>query len=388
MKRIFMMCICMAGVFSLPAQVLVKDQWVTTPSGLQVMLLQASDGEKPDKGDRVAVHYTGRLEDSTIFDNSLTRGVPIEFPLGQGRVIRGWDEGIAMLKTGEKAKFLIPPALGYGANARTNIPANSTLIFDVELVAITAKGARLWDVTGKDTLNTPSGLQYIIVSEGTGIRVEKGMKTKVHYSGYLLNGDKFDSSVDRGQPYEVTVGKRQVIAGWEEGLALLKVGDKARLIIPYQLAYGEAGRAPVIPPKATLLFDIEIVDAVVVEPPKPYDVKGLDTIKTASGLQYIVVQRSELQQVTSGSKAIVHYTGFLESGEIFDSSVERGQPFEVEVGKGRVIRGWDEGLQLLRKGEKARFIIPWSLAYGEAGMPPVIPPKANLIFDVEILEVK
>lgn len=370
------------------AQVLKKDQWVATPSGMKVMLLQATQGERPIKGDKVLVHYTGRLTDSTVFDSSVDRGQPFEFLLGFGQVIKGWDEGIAMLHIGEKARLMIPPDLAYGANARPNIPANSTLIFDVELLDISVRGARPMNAQGFDTITTPSGLQYIILKKGDGVKIVPGMKTKVHYSGFLADGTKFDSSIDRGQPFEVIVGKGQVIKGWDEGLALLHVGDIAKFLIPYQLGYGEMGRAPVIPPKADLIFDVEILAARETPKPVPFDVKGLDTLKTASGLKYIVLNHTDNQQAAVGNTVKVHYTGYLESGEIFDSSVEREQPIEFELGKGMVIPGWEEGLLKLRQGEKARLIIPYQLAYGDAGRPPKIPGKANLIFDVELVGVR
>ncbi len=385
MKQLILIFTAIIMTLTTTVQTLVTGQPVTTASGLQVELISSGDGEKPVKGDKVSVHYTGRLIDSTKFDSSVDRGMPFEFSLGMGHVIRGWDEGIAMLRTGDKARFVIPPSIGYGDRATGSIPANSTLVFDVELLGF-KPGARPYDVAGKDTVTTQTGLQYIIVSKGGGIKVTKGMKVKVHYSGYLLSGDKFDSSVDRGQPIEIIIGKRQVIAGWEEGLAYLNVGDRARLIIPYQLAYGEAGRAPAIPPKATLIFDVEMVDAEEVERPKPYDVTGLNVEKTKSGLQYVIINKTEGTPAKAGSKVKVHYTGFFESGEIFDSSVERGQPFEFVLGQGQVIKGWDEGVQLLNKGEKARFIIPWNLGYGENGYGP-IPAKATLIFDVELLDL-
>ncbi len=388
MKKCFLLGMMVMITGFLNAQVLKKDQWVTTPSGMKVMLLQPAQGEKPIKGDKVSVHYTGRLTDSTVFDSSVDRGQPFEFLLGFGQVIRGWDEGIAMLHIGEKARLMIPPDLAYGATARQNIPANSTLIFDVELLDITQRGARPMPADGLDTITTPTGLKYIILKKGDGVKIVPGMKTKVHYSGFFTDGGKFDSSVDRGQPFELIVGKGQVIAGWDEGIARLHVGDVAKLLIPYQLGYGEMGRAPVIPPKANLIFDVEILEARETPKPKPFDVTGLDTLKTASGLKYIVVNHTENQQAAVGNTIKVHYTGYLESGEVFDSSVEREQPIEFELGKGMVIPGWEEGLLLLRQGEKARLIIPYQLAYGDAGRPPKIPSKANLIFDVEVVGIR
>jgi len=384
-KALFTIAAIMIG-FCLTAQTLKVGEMVTTASGLQVELLESSNGERPMQGDKVSVHYTGRLVDGTKFDSSVDRGTPFEFSLGRGQVIRGWDEGIAMLKTGEKARLTIPSELGYGDRDMGTIPPKSTLVFEVELLGITP-GARPYDVAGRDTVTTPTGLQYIILEEGSGKQVESGMRVKVHYSGYLNNGDKFDSSVDRGEPIEIVLGKGQVIPGWDEGLTYLKVGGKARLVIPHQLAYGEEGRQPIIPPSATLIFDVEMIDAIEVVRPKPFAVEGLTTERTRSGLEYVIVKKTDGKPATAGSRVKVHYTGFFESGEIFDSSVERGQPLELVVGRGQVIQGWDEGLQLLNQGEKARFIIPWQLAYGENGHGP-IPPKATLIFDVELVEVQ
>ena len=109
----------------------------TSPSGLQYTIDQPGTGAQPKAGQTVSVHYTGWLPDGTKFDSSRDRGAPIEFPLGQGRVIKGWDEGIAAMSIGEKRTLVIPPALGYGARGAGGvIPPNATLVFKVELVGV------------------------------------------------------------------------------------------------------------------------------------------------------------------------------------------------------------------------------------------------------------
>ncbi len=108
-----------------------------TPSGMFYKITGTKNGtESPVAGKKVKVHYTGTLIDGTKFDSSVDRGEPIEFPIGQGAVIKGWDEGIGYLKVGDKATLIIPPTLGYGAQARGPIPANSWMIFDVELISV------------------------------------------------------------------------------------------------------------------------------------------------------------------------------------------------------------------------------------------------------------
>lgn len=114
--------------------------------------------------------------------------------------------------------------------------------------------------TGKE-VTTASGLKYVDVVEGTGASPRTGQSVSVHYTGTLENGTKFDSSVDRGTPYVFRIGTGTVIKGWDEGLMTMKVGGKRKLIIPSSLGYGPRGNPPDIPPNATLLFDVELVDA-------------------------------------------------------------------------------------------------------------------------------
>jgi tetratricopeptide (TPR) repeat protein len=117
-----------------------------------------------------------------------------------------------------------------------------------------------------DTITTKSGLKYLVLSKGTGARAELNKNVEVHYTGYFLDGKVFDSSVERGDPIEFILGTGQVIAGWDEGIALMNVGDKFRLIIPSNLAYGEKGDGTIIPPKSTLIFNVELMG---IGEPKP-----------------------------------------------------------------------------------------------------------------------
>ncbi|MEW6401372.1 MAG: FKBP-type peptidyl-prolyl cis-trans isomerase [Chloroflexota bacterium] len=110
-------------------------------------------------------------------------------------------------------------------------------------------------------MKTASGLDYVEVEAGTGAQAEAGKTVSVHYTGKFPDGKVFDSSVSRGEPIKFQLGRGQVIKGWDEGIALMKVGGKAQLTIPPDLAYGERGAGGgVIPPNATLIFDVELVD--------------------------------------------------------------------------------------------------------------------------------
>jgi FKBP-type peptidyl-prolyl cis-trans isomerase len=106
---------------------------------------------------------------------------------------------------------------------------------------------------------TTAGLQIEKLVDGTGTTPKTGDRVTVHYTGWLTDGSKFDSSVDRGQPFVFTIGRGQVIGGWDQGVATMKVGDKVRLTIPPELGYGARGAGGVIPPNATLIFEVELL---------------------------------------------------------------------------------------------------------------------------------
>lgn len=104
---------------------------------MEYIEIEPGTGAQAEAGKTVSVHYTGKFQDGKVFDSSISRGEPITFPLGQGRVIKGWDEGIVLMKVGDKAQLIIPPELAYGERGAGGvIPPNATLVFDVELVAV------------------------------------------------------------------------------------------------------------------------------------------------------------------------------------------------------------------------------------------------------------
>lgn len=214
--------------------------------------------------------------------------------------------------------------------------------------------------------DTPMKIE--VLAEGDGPTLPEGAVALVHYTGKLADGTKFDSSHDRGEPFPVIVGKGLVIPGWDQALSKMSVGDRWVVTIPPELAYGERGAGNVIPANATLTFDMEVMGVHDIE---------VEVLATGDGAA-----------IEPGATAITHYTGTLLDGTKFDSSRDRGQPFPVPVGAGRVIPGWDAALLRMRQGDRWKVTIPWQLAYGAQGQPPTIPPKANLVFDMEVMDVR
>ncbi len=246
-----------------------------TPRGLMYAIVTEGQGASPKPGDTVSILFTGSLPDGKVWDSVTDRNKPRTMALNVRETLPGLVEGISLMKPGGKAKFIVPPLLAYGPGARLDktIPPDSTLIFDVELLEVkTAEQmaaasaqeeqefiAKIEAETGKKFEKTASGLMYLKLTEGNGPAVTPTSKVRAHYTGWLLNGTKFDSSVDRGQPIPVDLSRGGVIPGWIEGLKLMKLGDKWKFVIPPELAYGRAGRPPVIPPNSALVFDIEVV---------------------------------------------------------------------------------------------------------------------------------
>jgi peptidylprolyl isomerase len=238
-----------------------------------------------------------------------------------------------------------------------------------------------------DAQKTASGLASKVVTKGTGkAHPGEADKVKVHYTGWTADGKMFDSSITRGEPLEFPLDA--VIPGWSEGLKLMVVGEKRRLWIPAALAYGDHPRGGA--PAGNLTFDVELLDIAVAPkpPPVPEDVKAAPASakKTASGLAYRLLTSGKGTDHPKETDTVeVHYTGWTTDGKMFDSSVTRGEPAKFRLD--RVIKGWTEGVQLMKVGDKMRFWIPGNLAYGDKPTRPGAP-SGTLVFDVELLGIK
>ncbi|MEM6805710.1 MAG: FKBP-type peptidyl-prolyl cis-trans isomerase, partial [Bacteroidota bacterium] len=212
-------------------------------------------------------------------------------------------------------------------------------------------------------------------------------------------------------PFSLQLGQGSVIKGWDLGLMLFPKGSKGKLYLEPEFAYGERGAGGVIPPNASLVFEIEMLEIMdeaafledqraawvayveermAVELPGILafaEAEGLDLARTDSGLHYVIEKIGSGKQAEANKEVSVHYTGRLLNGGKFDSSHDRNRPISFPLGTGKVIQGWDEGIALFKEGGKGKLIIPSYLGYGGRDMGS-IPANSTLVFDIELLEVK
>lgn len=242
-----------------------------------------------------------------------------------------------------------------------------------------------------------SGLYYIEHKQGKGEYLRLGDKARIHYVAKLLNDKVIDDCSDT--IVDFIIGKRQIFIGMEEGLLRMKKGGKSTLIVPYYLAFGEEGSS-LVPPYMPLCIELELVDIVrkdvmekqsIASSKKEFDKyiseNNLNDNIVVDGLSYRIIQEGNGVRPTNNSKVKVHYIGKLIDGTVFDSSYDRNQPFEFVLGKGGVLPGWDLAVSMMSLGEVSEFVMSQELVYKDYSLG-VIKPYSNLIYQIELIEIK
>jgi FKBP-type peptidyl-prolyl cis-trans isomerase len=358
---------------------------VTTASGLQISTLAPGDGEtKPKVGDVVAMHYTGWLTDGKKFDSSHDRGQPFLVEVGRGKVIAGWDEAIPMMTVGEKAKLTIPPQLAYKeAGYGKVIPPNSTLVFEVELLEI------LWTFRPLDPARkkVALGVEHEVIDEGEGAPPAPTDFVEFRYAAWKPNGQLVthteEEQARRQQsgrdPGAIVKDLRSPFL--QNALAVTPRGGATRLQVSASGCWPD--RLPTgVKPDDLITWELWISNVVDLAFSMPDPAK---LTKTASGLAFEVIREGEGKSPAATNTVTTHYAGWLTDGKLFDGSFQRGQPASFPLN--RVIKGWTEGLQLMKPGAIYKFVIPPELGYGAEGSPPTIPPSSTLVFLVQLVSV-
>jgi len=258
------------------------------PSGLMLIQDKAGKGKLPQNGDVVKVNFSvNTIDGQTLF--STFEREPMDITIGEPFDTEGFNEGITYLKKGERTRLIVPSKLAFDSIGRGQVVAPyTTLIYDVEVLDIRSaeevareaalkkkneeaaaqkakldESAKIQNYIQQHNITvTPneSGLYYIETEPGTGAQAAEGKEVTVNYTLYNIEGKKLQSSLDSGQPFKFKLGEGQVIAGWDEGIALMKAGGKATLVIPSAIAYGATQRGADIPPYSPLVFEVELLE--------------------------------------------------------------------------------------------------------------------------------
>lgn len=267
----------------------VGDYQVTESGLMYIIHESGNDTTVPRVGTFLDVILTYGTEDSLLFDSrTIPTKQKMQIPMTESVHVGDLYEGFALMHPGDSASFKIIAdsvwtKLFRMPSAPPEFDSVDYIYFHVKLKEVitadelnrrkeeekalameneTKDRAAYLAENYPDAKPTESGLYYIRTKKGSGAKPKNGEKVKVHYTGTLLDGTKFDSSVDRGEPFEFPIGQGRVIKGWDEGIAMMQKGEKGILVIPSSIGYGPRGSGPVIGPYSTLVFEVELIDII------------------------------------------------------------------------------------------------------------------------------
>ncbi|KAI6674398.1 hypothetical protein NL676_002304 [Syzygium grande] len=342
--------------------------------GLRKKLVKEGEGwDTPDNGDEVEVHYTGTLLDGTQFDSSRDRGTPFKFTLGQGQVIKGWDQGIKTMKKGENAIFTIPPELAYGeSGSPPTIPPNATLQFDVELLSWTSV---------KDICKDGGVFKKILV-EGDKWENPKDLdEVLVKYEVQLEDG----TTVAKSDGVEFTVKEGHFCPAVTKAVKTMKKGEKVLLTVKPQYGFGEKGKPAsgnegAVPPNATLQITLELVSWKTVS----------EVTDDKKVIKKILKEGEGYERPSEGTVVKVKLIGKLQDGTVF---VKKGHDdseelFEFKTDEEQVIDGLDRAVMNMKKGEVALLTVAPEYAFGSSESKQdlaVVPPNSTVYYEVELV---
>jgi peptidylprolyl isomerase len=323
-------------------------------------------GTEAMAGATVTVNYTLWLYDPNA---TGSKGTKVEGPApltgALSSLITGWQQGVPGMKVGGKRTLIVPSNLGYGAQSSSSIPANSGLVFDIELTA----------VTNPPPVHDAPALVKTDASIGTGPEVPANSIVKATYSLWLYDPTvpTFKGTLLEG-PGTLELPLSSLIAGWRQGVPGMKVGGKRTLIVPSTLAYGTTGGGA-IPPNAGLVFDIEVTDVTLV-----YDAPNLIKTDTLVGTG---------TEVLAGKSVRAKYAIWLYDSTKADFKGKQllsptDGNFTLTSSTSGMIEGLVQGVPGMKVGGKRTLVIPSSLAFGSTGNGPV-PANSGLVYDFEVL---
>ena len=390
---------------------------------------QDAAARKPQSTDFLKLNITCYLHDSLYYDWQGSES-EVYAQLSDSRFAGDLQEAYAMLHVGDSASFYIKAdsiaAIYYDQDPKAiGLKPDDYFRYEMKLVEVLTKDefqanidrmkknmmeaskSALQAYVKKENIDVNpivTGVYVIPVEKGYGRCPVKGERVELDFATSLLDGTPVGSTFGQDEKFTFVLGEGTVIPAWEEIVPKMRLGERVRAIVPYEMAYGEHSVGS-IPSYSNLVYDIKLLKIISAEEMAKQAERERKALKansekefkdflkqqgitnhTPSGLYYEKLVTTEGACPEVGKKAVIKYVAYYLDGSLLGSSDELGDHYDVAYGKGNVLRGLEEGIGLMRVGEKARFVLPYSLAYG-ANAFRNIPAYSNLIFDVELLDV-
>ncbi len=408
-----------------------SEGFETSETGVVYKFYVDEEGEQPRVGDFVILNMEYGPRDSMIFSSKMTGGTS-GFQIGEPTFTGDLFEGLTMLSPGDSATFVMSADSFYmhrsGRKPPPSIKPGSDLYFNVKLIEfekledLEAEEAVLTNAyLDKNNLETEpdeDGIYFIEFDQGKGKNIEAGDMVSLHYAVYLLDSTKLFSTFEGNRPRDIKMGSKFDTEGMNLVLEKMNMGGKAKFIIPSRLAFGDKGLGQAVKPYAPIMYNIEVIDVKTQEEyekdrqanmsedqkkmevqsqrrkaQEPFLIKqyleenNIDVQPTASGLYFISIKEGWGKKPKDGDQVTVHYTLYDINGKKLQSSRDMMKPFKFTVGKGEVIKAWDEALPMIKEGGKARIIAPSKIAYGANGAGRDILPYSPLIFEIDLIQI-
>lgn len=408
-------------------------------NGVYYQIHNKGDGTvHPKLSDWVVINMDYRTDDSLLF-SSKNLEEPLRFPIIQPMFEGDLYEGLKMMGIGDSMSFAIVADSFFLKTAflkelPPNIKAGSSMYYDVKLLNIHTQEEHQLEVQNEgdrklqEEMNllgeylkenniqvqpTESGLYFIDLEKGKGKKAIAGEMCAVYLTVSQLDGKELFSNFD-GDPLDIEFGKEFDTQGLMEGLSLMREGGKARLIVPSEIGVGPTGKDGV-PAFTTIIYEVKLdqirsIDEVKKDREERKKLKAqrdeelknaeqgrinayllannITTTPLESGLYFVQVQEGEGAYPVDGNKVKVHYILHTTEGKQLQSSYDQKQSFDFELGTGAVIKGWEEAIRLMRKGSKAKIIVPSKLAYGSRDRNKDMPAYTPLVFDIELIDIE
>ncbi len=432
MKRICLLfaMACLSSMMLFTACTQRFPGYKKTPSGLYYKFRsQNTSATMPQLTDFMKVDMACYLNDSVYYDWQGTQHdvyTQLQTPIFKGDL----QEAYAMMHVGDSASFYVKAdsvaAMYYKQDPNAvGLKPDDYFRYEVKLVEVKSEEAfmaeiammkevmkeaslkALEDYVAANNISvTPesSGVYIIPLEKGKGRCPVKGEKVELDFSASLLDGQSVGSTFDNPEKFSFVLGDNSTIRGWEEIVPKMHLGERVKAIIPFDLAYGEHAVGS-IPAYANLVYDIKLLKITTVAELQAENEKAMQALRadsekaffeylkanditeyTASGLFFNKSVTTEGAQPQEGQTARIKFAASYLDGTPLGDSEQLGDYYDVVVGQGKVLKGLEEGVAMMRVGEKARFVLPYTLAYGTNAFGS-IPAYSNLVFDVELLDV-